>query len=320
MVSKRLQSWSEVEDKSLQACVSRYGLFSWGRIASVLPGRSANDCKARYQFLSTQTTVDWTKEQEDELLETHSRFPNQWATISKVMRLPIGSCQTKYSELMENRGLRVEFERDVLPELMDSIKEGEDDTLIHEDVISRISVSSSGAKRRKHRMQQLSLTKRLVKQQAKRMASVGTVEDEKVSLLNQLLGEKHAEKHKDLAMKQQKLNDDDEDLFDLVIDDTAPQKEQKSKKRNVSHLFKSSSTNISRLAKKVAQNTKTHKKSTAVDLVRAEIEKNGEAVAQRILVNVQNLRKRREDVQRRYYDDCCKRFNTALNRAYSNLK
>jgi len=79
--------WTNPEDELLKAALSKYGVHEWGRIASLLPRRSARDCKERWsqRLAPTLAHTDWSAQQDKELLRLSTLFPAQWTTIAGLL-------------------------------------------------------------------------------------------------------------------------------------------------------------------------------------------------------------------------------------------
>ena len=72
--------WRNVEDEMLKAAVMKYGLNNWSKVASLFPRKTAKQCKARWQeWLNPNIKkTDWTREEEEKLLDLAKMFPSQW--------------------------------------------------------------------------------------------------------------------------------------------------------------------------------------------------------------------------------------------------
>lgn len=75
--------WKNTEDEILKAAVMKYGKNMWSRVASLLPRKSAKQCKARwYEWLDPAIKkTEWTREEEEKLLHLAKIMPHQWRTI-----------------------------------------------------------------------------------------------------------------------------------------------------------------------------------------------------------------------------------------------
>ena len=79
--------WKNSEDEVLKAAVSKYGLNQWPRCASLIPRKTAKQCKARWhEWLDpTIRKTEWTREEEERLLHLAKLLPAQWRTISGLV-------------------------------------------------------------------------------------------------------------------------------------------------------------------------------------------------------------------------------------------
>lgn len=95
--------WTNVEDEILKAAVSKYGLNQWARVASLLPKKSAKQAKARWnEWINPNIDKsDWTREQDDKLLNLAKLLPNQWRTIASMMGRTATHCVERYQKLID---------------------------------------------------------------------------------------------------------------------------------------------------------------------------------------------------------------------------
>lgn len=95
--------WTNVEDEILKAAIQKYGIYQWERISSLLPKKSAKQVKARWvEYLSPLLNkTDWTKEEDEKLLNLHKIFPNQWRSISNILNRTAVQCVERYQKLID---------------------------------------------------------------------------------------------------------------------------------------------------------------------------------------------------------------------------
>ncbi|MES1913652.1 MAG: hypothetical protein MHM6MM_005824 [Cercozoa sp. M6MM] len=95
--------WTNAEDESLKALIMKYGLNQWARISSLLPRKSAKQCKARwYEWLSPHIKkTEWTREEEERLLYMCKIMPCQWRTIAKAVGRTAHQCVEHYETLIK---------------------------------------------------------------------------------------------------------------------------------------------------------------------------------------------------------------------------
>lgn len=76
--------FTEFEDQKLRELVEQFGPRTWRRIAQLMPGRTARQCRDRYcNYLSPDFYNEkWTDEEDNLLIEKHKEFGPQWVKIS----------------------------------------------------------------------------------------------------------------------------------------------------------------------------------------------------------------------------------------------
>jgi hypothetical protein len=75
------------EDEKLLDAVAKYGLDSWSRIASCVPGRCGKQCRERWlgQLSPCVVKSKWTPEEDLLLLQGHAMHGNRWASIAALL-------------------------------------------------------------------------------------------------------------------------------------------------------------------------------------------------------------------------------------------
>ncbi|KAG7802314.1 hypothetical protein KL944_002691 [Ogataea haglerorum] len=96
--------WTNVEDAILKAAISKYGLNQWARVSSLLEKKTAKQCKMRWQeWLDPRIKkIEWTKEEDQKLLELVRLRPNQWNSISMLMNRTANQCIERYQQLLDD--------------------------------------------------------------------------------------------------------------------------------------------------------------------------------------------------------------------------
>jgi hypothetical protein len=100
----RAAQWTNTEDEILKAGMQKYGMNNWERVASLIDTHSARECKDRwYQFLDpTINKGEWSRAEEEKLVEYHDLFPEQWAVIaSQIERRTAWQCEQHYEALLQ---------------------------------------------------------------------------------------------------------------------------------------------------------------------------------------------------------------------------
>lgn len=93
--------WRNTEDEILKAAIMKYGKNQWARVASLLPRKSAKQCKARwYEWLDPSIKkTEWTHDEEEKLLHLAKIMPNQWRTIAPIVGRTAAQCLEHYAYL-----------------------------------------------------------------------------------------------------------------------------------------------------------------------------------------------------------------------------
>lgn len=75
------------EDARLKALASSDSFSRWEQIASKMPGRTARQCRDRYNnYLYKQiTSAPWTAEEDKYILKMYQKIGPKWADISKLL-------------------------------------------------------------------------------------------------------------------------------------------------------------------------------------------------------------------------------------------
>lgn len=76
--------FTEFEDQKLRELVEQFGARRWRRIAQLMPGRTARQCRDRYcNYLSPDFYNEkWTDEEDNLLIEKHKELGPQWVKIA----------------------------------------------------------------------------------------------------------------------------------------------------------------------------------------------------------------------------------------------
>lgn len=111
MQNIREDRWSTAEDDVIRQAVKKYGSNQWDRVATLLPRKSATQCRARwYEVLDPRLSHDqWTKEEDLLLLELANRLPNMWRSIGATLgNRSAGQCHERYEILHQRAALDLE--------------------------------------------------------------------------------------------------------------------------------------------------------------------------------------------------------------------
>ena len=180
--------WKNVEDEILKAAIMKYGKNNWGRVASLLPRKSAKQCKARwYEWLDPSIKkTEWTREEEQRLLHLAKLLPNQWRTIAPLVGRTAGQCLEHYERLLDaaqaDEGIKLDAkedprrlrpgERDPAPETRparpDPVDMDEDEKEMLMEVRARLANTKGKKAKRKVREKQLERSRRIADIQKRR--------------------------------------------------------------------------------------------------------------------------------------------------------
>ncbi|CCW70786.1 unnamed protein product [Phytomonas sp. Hart1] len=105
-------AWTNAEDQVLKAALAQYGLRDWERVASMLTKKTAAQCRERWEsYLDPRLNLHegWRPDEEEELVQLHALFPDQWRLIAEQLtaatsshyRRPAWLCEQKYLELRD---------------------------------------------------------------------------------------------------------------------------------------------------------------------------------------------------------------------------
>ena len=95
--------WRNTEDEILKAAVMKYGPNQWSRVASLFHKKSSKQCKARwFEWLDPSIKkTEWTREEEEKLLNLAKLFPCQWRTIAPHVGRTPAQCLEHYDYLLD---------------------------------------------------------------------------------------------------------------------------------------------------------------------------------------------------------------------------
>ncbi|KAK8870479.1 hypothetical protein M9Y10_008362 [Tritrichomonas musculus] len=75
------------EDKILNQFVEEYGCHAWPKVTTVLPHRTAKQCRERWfnNLDPTVTKTPWTPEEDDMIFQNYLKFGPKWSTIAHLI-------------------------------------------------------------------------------------------------------------------------------------------------------------------------------------------------------------------------------------------
>lgn len=80
-------SWTGEEDTMIIQWVKENGAKNWGSLSELLPGRISKQCRERWHnhLCPSITKSDWTKEEDDILIEHQKLWGNKWSKIAALL-------------------------------------------------------------------------------------------------------------------------------------------------------------------------------------------------------------------------------------------
>lgn len=96
--------WTEDEDRILLEAYNKMGSV-WNKIAQLIPGRTDDQCSKRYNDVLDPSVRDrlreWTKEEDDKLVQLVEQHGTQWRTISSRMQGRTGlTCRNRWRKIV----------------------------------------------------------------------------------------------------------------------------------------------------------------------------------------------------------------------------
>ena len=178
----------------LKVAFMKYGRNQWSRIASLLPRKTAKQCKARWnEWLDPSIKkVEWTREEEEKLLHLAKLMPTQWRTIAPIVGRTAAQCLEHYEKLLaqalkkdgdgdeeddDPRRLRqgeIDPNPEAKPARPDAVDMDEDEKEMLSEARARMANTSGKKEKRKARERQMAEAKRLDKlQKARELKAAG---------------------------------------------------------------------------------------------------------------------------------------------------
>ena len=164
----------------------KYGPNQWARIASLLHRKSAKQCKARwFEWLDPSIKkTEWSREEEEKLLQLAKTFPTQWRTIATYVGRTSAQCLEHYEYLIDKVSERgqelgdedprklkpgeIDPNPETKPARPDPIDMDEDELQMLAQARARLANTQGKKAKRKAREKQMEEARRLASLQRKR--------------------------------------------------------------------------------------------------------------------------------------------------------
>lgn len=162
--------WSAAEDRVVRSAVQKYGTNDWPRVASLLPRRSATECRQRWKLHLdvSLNSGEWTQTEDTELQLLAKQFPNLWASIAlKMGSRTAEQCYNRYTSLqsqistlknppggVEEEGISRSVETDDIESELSGSESSEDlvdENRMLREAETRLAANSGRKYKRKHR-------------------------------------------------------------------------------------------------------------------------------------------------------------------------
>lgn len=187
--------WTNIEDQVLIAAYMKYGNNQWPRIASLLPRKSTQQVKARWdEYLNPRLKkTAWTQKEDEKLINFSKMFPNQWRTIANFFNRSAYQCLERYKTLvakvtntvhLDDNESAIEHQMmpnfETLSSTPDTVVLDTDAQEMLEEARARLSSTQGKKARRKARERQLEVRRKLgIMRKKKELEASGLTVDEK---------------------------------------------------------------------------------------------------------------------------------------------
>eukprot|EP00924_Labyrinthula_sp_SR-Ha-C_P010292 snap_masked-scaffold_23-processed-gene-2.30-mRNA-1 protein AED:0.51 eAED:0.52 QI:0/-1/0/1/-1/1/1/0/685 len=199
--------WKNTEDEILKSAVMKYGKNEWARISSLMPRKTAKQCKARwFEWLDPSIKkTEFTREEDEKLLHLSKIFPNQWTTISNSIQGRTSTqCIERYDQLLsEETSSSTEKQvsgRDIAPTAQkarpDPIDMDDDEKEMLNEARARLANTRGKKAKRRARMKQIEVNRRMALVQKRRdLKASGLAVDRDLLNENAGISKKKRRKH-----------------------------------------------------------------------------------------------------------------------------
>eukprot|EP01138_Halocafeteria_seosinensis_P007246 gb/GECG01007409.1/.p1 GENE.gb/GECG01007409.1/~~gb/GECG01007409.1/.p1 ORF type:complete len:791 (+),score=176.03 gb/GECG01007409.1/:1-2373(+) len=279
--------WKNTEDEVLKAAVMKYGKNQWARVASLLPRKTASQCKARwYEWLDPSIKkTEWTREEDEKLLHLAKLMPAQWRTIAPMVGRTASQCIERYERLLdEAQGREVDTKDDPRklrpgeidphpeskPARPDPIDMDEDEKEMLAEARARLANTKGKKAKRKAREKQLEEARRLADLQKRReLKAAGLItgtrkrqrtKNDMIDYANEIPFEQSApagfydtsKEDQEYEQKKEKADFEAIQLQDLE-EEKRDEEEERKRKRDAQRMKKLSEQNLPESVDKVSK-------------------------------------------------------------------
>jgi hypothetical protein len=105
-------SWTREEDEVILQFVEQNGHKDWARLASLLPRRTGKQCRERFRNHLDPILMHrpWTAAEDDQLVELHAQYGNQWTRISTFFEGRTDNCvKNRWNSTLQKRLIRMQL-------------------------------------------------------------------------------------------------------------------------------------------------------------------------------------------------------------------
>ena len=103
LASKCRRKFTPQEDENLKCLIAQFGANNWVKVAKLMPGRNAKQCRDRYcNYLSVYHRKDpWEPEEEQEMIKlVKMHGDNSWSKIASLMKTRSDiQCRNQYQKM-----------------------------------------------------------------------------------------------------------------------------------------------------------------------------------------------------------------------------
>ena len=85
--TRHRHAFTKAEDKELRQIVNEVGENNWTKVADLMPGRNARQCRDRWRgyLRPTLATSQWTEEEDSTLLQKYEEHGPKWSVIGRSL-------------------------------------------------------------------------------------------------------------------------------------------------------------------------------------------------------------------------------------------